>query len=68
MNMVKMGTHRYWYQPGAYLFKLTPGPFDTRQLKDGVYRLTVTAWDTAGNHATTSQIVNVHNRKNWLEG
>ena len=26
MNMVQMGTHRYWYQPGAYLFKLTPEP------------------------------------------
>jgi len=37
-------------------------------LKDGVYRLTVTAWDAAGNHSSTSQIVNVHNRKNWLEG
>jgi murein DD-endopeptidase MepM/ murein hydrolase activator NlpD len=66
MNMVQMGAHRYWYQPGAYLFKLTAGLFDTRQLKDGVYRLTVTAWDTAGNHDATSQILNVHNRKNWL--
>jgi hypothetical protein len=68
MNMVQMGSHRYWYQPGSYLFKLTTGLFDTRQLKDGVYRLTVTAWDTAGNHSSTSQIVNVHNRKNWLDG
>jgi len=68
MNMVQMGSHRYWYQPGAYLFKLTTGLFDTRQLKDGVYRLTVTAWDTAGNHSSTAQIVNVHNRKNWLDG
>ena len=24
MNMVQMGTHRYWYQPGVYLFKLSP--------------------------------------------
>ncbi len=68
MNMVKMGTHRYWYQPGAYLFKLTPGSFDTHRLKDGVYRLTVTAWDAAGNHSSTSQIINVHNRKSWLKG
>jgi murein DD-endopeptidase MepM/ murein hydrolase activator NlpD len=68
MNLVKMGSHRYWYQPGAYLFKLTPWLFDTRRLKDGVYRLTVTAADAAGNHSSTSQIVNVHNRKSWLDG
>jgi murein DD-endopeptidase MepM/ murein hydrolase activator NlpD len=68
MNMVKMGVHRYWYQPAAYLFRLSRGPFDTRQLKDGVYRLTVTAWDTAGNHGSTSQIINVHNRASWLQG
>lgn len=66
MNMVKMGTHRYWYQPGAYLFKLTSGGFDTRRLEDGVYELTVTAYDTAGNQSSRSQIVNVHNRANWL--
>jgi hypothetical protein len=67
MNMVQMGTHRYWYQPGVYLFKLSPR-FDTRQLKDGVYSVTATAWDTAGNHSSTSQIINVHNRKTWLKG
>jgi murein DD-endopeptidase MepM/ murein hydrolase activator NlpD len=66
MNQVKMGSHRYWYQPGVYLFKLTPALFDTRQLKDGVYRITVTAWDTARNHSSTSQVINVHNRKDWL--
>jgi murein DD-endopeptidase MepM/ murein hydrolase activator NlpD len=66
-NMVQMAFHRYWYQPGAYLFKLTPTLFDTRRLKDGVYQVTVTAWDTAGNHSSTSQIINVHNRKGWLK-
>jgi hypothetical protein len=66
MNMVQMGSHRYWYQPGLYLFKLTPRLFDTRRLRDGVYRLVVTAWDTAGNHSSTFQIVNVHNRRSWL--
>lgn len=68
MNMVKMGLHRYWYNPGVYLFKLTPVPFDTRSLADGVYELTVTAWDTAGNHSSESQIFQVHNRKTWLNG
>jgi len=67
MNMVQMGVHRYWYQPGAYLFKLSTS-FDTHHLTDGVYRLTATAWDTAGNHSSTAQIINVHNRKTWLEG
>jgi murein DD-endopeptidase MepM/ murein hydrolase activator NlpD len=63
-NMVQMGKHRYWYQPGVYLFTLAL--FDTTRLKDGVYRLVVTASDTAGNHSSTAQIINVHNRKNWL--
>jgi murein DD-endopeptidase MepM/ murein hydrolase activator NlpD len=67
MNMVQMGTHRYWYQPGVYLFKLA-AEFDTHRLKDGVYQIIVTAWDTAGNHSSTQQIVNVHNRKSWLAG
>jgi hypothetical protein len=66
MNMVQMGVHRYWYQPGVYLFKLA-AKFDTGQLKDGVYKLTATAWDTAGNHSSTSQIINIHNRKTWLQ-
>jgi murein DD-endopeptidase MepM/ murein hydrolase activator NlpD len=67
MNMVQMGVHRYWYEPGAYLFKLA-APFDTRRLKDGVYRVVVTAWDTAGNHGSTGQIFQVHNRATWLKG
>ena len=66
MNMVQMGIHRYWYQPGVYLFKLTPQGFDTRRLDDGVYRITATAWDTAGNHSSSSQVFQVHNRKTWL--
>jgi murein DD-endopeptidase MepM/ murein hydrolase activator NlpD len=66
MNMVQMGVHRYWYEPGAYLFKLSGEPFDTRRLKDGVYRLIATAWDTAGNHSSTAQIFQVHNRSTWL--
>jgi hypothetical protein len=67
MNMVQMGTHRYWYQPGVYLFKLTPSLFDTRRLEDGVYQLTVTASDTDGNHSSATQIFNVHNRPSWLK-
>jgi hypothetical protein len=67
MNMVQMGSHRYWYNPGVYLFKLTPTAFDTHRLRDGVYEMTVTAWDTDGNHSTRSQIFQVHNRASWLK-
>jgi murein DD-endopeptidase MepM/ murein hydrolase activator NlpD len=68
MNMVQMGVHRYWYNPGVYLFKLTPGRWDSHSVRDGVYRLTVTAWDTAGNHSSASQVFQVHNRSTWLGG
>ena len=68
MNMVQMGAHRYWYNPGVYLFKLTPTLWDTHQLPDGVYKITVTAWDTAGNHSSACQILQVHNRASWLKG
>ena len=68
MNMVQMATHRYWYNPGVYLFKLTPSSWNTHSVKDGVYRLTVTAWDTAGNRASASHIIQVHNRASWLRG
>jgi hypothetical protein len=68
MNMVQMGVHRYWYNPGVYLFKLTPTLFDTRTLPDGVYRLVATAWDTAGNHSSAAQVFQVHNRESWLKG
>lgn len=68
MNMVQMAAHRYWYNPGVYLFKLTAAPWDSRQVRDGVYRITVTAWDTAGNHSSANQIFQVHNRKTWLNG
>lgn len=66
MNAVQMGRHRYWFQPGVYLFKLTPAPVDTRTLADGAYELTVTASDTAGNHSSRTQIFSVHNRPSWL--
>ena len=68
MNFVQMGSHRYWFQPGSYLFKLTPAAFDTRRLKDGAYQVTVTASDTAGNHSSSSQVFSVHNRASWLNG
>ncbi len=61
MNMPQFGPRRYWYQPGVYLFKLTPNQFDTRRLRNDVYELTVTARDTAGNHSSTTQVFTVRN-------
>jgi murein DD-endopeptidase MepM/ murein hydrolase activator NlpD len=66
MNMANFGPHRYWFQPGVYLFKLTPEELDTRDLADGVYRITVEASDVAGNTGSASQIFSVHNRSGWL--
>jgi hypothetical protein len=66
MNMPNFGSHRYWFQPGAYLFKLTPQEFDTGKLADGTYRLTVTASDVAGNRSSMSQAFGVHNNSSWL--
>jgi murein DD-endopeptidase MepM/ murein hydrolase activator NlpD len=65
-NMVQMGTHRYWYQPGVYLIRLGGGCFDTARLRDGVYGVTVSVADTAGNQSSTTQVINIHNRANWL--
>jgi hypothetical protein len=66
--MPNFGAHRYWRQPAVYLFKLTQAPFDTTRLQDGIYRLTVTASDVAGNASSSSQLFSVHNRASWLQG
>ena len=68
MNMPNFGGHRYWREPGSYLFKLTQQPFDTTRLEDGIYRLTVTASDTVGNTGRASEILSVHNNPAWLRG
>jgi hypothetical protein len=60
-NMLQFETWRFWSQPGAYLYRLTRGAFDTRTLRDGVYRVIVTASDTRGNHSSTSRLFTVHN-------
>jgi hypothetical protein len=60
-NMSVFGKHYSWGQPGRYVFRLTPRPFDTRQLQDGLYQLVVTATDTGGNHSSLAQRFAVHN-------
>jgi murein DD-endopeptidase MepM/ murein hydrolase activator NlpD len=68
MNMPNFATHRYWLQPGSYLFDLTPALLSTRSLGNGVFRITVTATDTAGNAGSSSQLFSVHNDGDWLRG
>jgi len=40
-------------KPGVYLFRLTPGGFDTRALRNAVYDLIVTVADIRGNQTTS---------------
>jgi hypothetical protein len=61
-NMSVFGAHYSYMQPGAYLFRLTPGGFDTKELGDDVYDLVVTVSDTAGNQSSYVQRFSVHNR------
>jgi len=53
-NQSVFGSHYSYLQHGRFVFKLTPRPFDTRTLRDGVYDLVVTATDIAG-HTNTAR-------------
>jgi len=52
-NQAVFGKHYSYLQHGRFLFELTPRPFGTRTLRDGVYDLVVTASDIAGHRAVT---------------
>jgi len=65
-NMSVFGPHYSYLQRGCFLFKLTPKPFDTRTLHDGVYDLVVTASDIRGNSRSLSLRFTVHNRAGWI--
>jgi hypothetical protein len=65
-NMAVFGPHYSFLQRGCYLFRLTPKPFDTTTLRDGVYDLIVTATDMRGNHGSASLRFTVHNRLGWI--
>jgi hypothetical protein len=64
-NQSVFGSHYSYQQPGRYLFKLTPRPFDTNRLADGVYDLVVTAADVAGHRGTKTLRFTVHNGPGW---
>jgi hypothetical protein len=65
-NMSVFGPHYSYLQRGSFLFKLTPKPFDTRTLRDGVYDLVVTASDIRGNSSSQTLRFTVHNRAGWI--
>lgn len=60
-NMSTFQGRRSWRQPGVYVFALTRDPLDTRKLRNGIYRLVVTAEDIRGNESTTTQTFIVRN-------
>jgi len=61
-NMSVFGKHYSFMQPGVYLFRLTPGGFDTHTLPDGFYEVVVNASDIRGNHSSAVQRFSIHNR------
>lgn len=65
-NMAVFGNHYSYLQRGSYVFRLTPGGFDTRRLRDGVYDLVVTVSDIAGNTGSASVRFTVHNKPGWV--
>jgi hypothetical protein len=60
-NMTTFNGQRAWREPGVYLYRLTPGAFDTTRIPNGIYRLVVTATDIRGNAGSASQIFIVRN-------
>ena len=62
-HMATFKGHRYWRQPGRFLFRL--GLLDTRIHEDGIYTLVVTARDSRGNSTATRAIFLIDNRLGW---
>jgi murein DD-endopeptidase MepM/ murein hydrolase activator NlpD len=60
-NMLQFTTRRYWQQPGKYLFRLNQSAFDTRRLRNGLYRIVVSVSDTRGNGSSSSQLLTIYN-------
>jgi hypothetical protein len=61
-NSPRFGTQQYTSMPGRYLFLLAPN-FDTTQLPNGVYSVTVRVSDVRANAATQTQRFSVLNAK-----
>lgn len=63
-NRSVIGARMHWLLPGRFLFKLTRSPLDTRRLANGVYVVTVTAIDVAGNRTSVSERIEIWNPSN----
>ena len=63
-NRSVIGARMHWLLPGQFLFKLTRSPLDTRRLANGVYVVTVTAIDVAGNRSSVSERIEIWNPRN----
>ena len=60
-NMATFQGRRSWRSAGVYLYSLTRDAFDTRALRNGIYRLIVTAEDIRGNQGSLTQTFIVRN-------
>jgi hypothetical protein len=61
-NQPRIGGFLYRDMPGRFIFNLTPdGVFDTTQLKNGPYEITVTAIDVRGHMGVLSTRIFVRN-------
>jgi hypothetical protein len=63
-NRSVIGARMHWLLPGRFLFRLTSSPLDTRRLANGVYVVTVTAIDVAGNRSSLSERIEIWNARN----
>jgi len=64
-NMPTFKKHRYWREPGRFLYRVTGAPFDTRRFHDGIYALVVTAVDSRGNRSSSRKVFTVWNKPGW---
>ena len=60
-NMPRFGTEILTGMPGRFLFRLNPELLDTRNLKNGVYSITVFARDERGNVGRASMRIAIEN-------
>ena len=63
-NRSVIGSRMHWLLPGRFLFNLTRSPLDTRRFANGVYVVTVTAIDVAGNRSSVSERIEIWNARN----
>ena len=60
-NMCPFAAQRAWRTSGTYLYRLTRTPLDTTRLRNGIYRLVVTAADIRGNKTSQAQVFIIRN-------